>query len=198
MKIWSALWIVLIMIPVTVSAREEHHRPDFGDVLQEIVTRHDVDLVRDSGATVTRAFLDSCRKDLGPNHVVLECADLNFPWHISQIPNTGERDLFLISEDGASVENRWVLEYEAGRFRDVTAAGWPDISIATVSERTIAATGDHKYTETYLEQVAHSPYRIEHPTTATDPITVHTGVPDQTYGTKIGELRWNGTSLELH
>lgn len=71
------------------------------------------------------------------------------------------------------------------------------MSIATISARMIAATGDTKYTEDYLARVAHSPYRIEHPVTATGPITVRTGVPDESFGTKMGELYWNGRSLEL-
>ena len=196
-KVAAALSTIVIVSATTMSEGEEHHRPDFGDLLQAIATGDDVGLVRDSGEPVTRAFLDECRKDVGANHVVLECKDLVSPWHISPVSNTGERYLFLITEEGDSVENRWVLEYQGGRFRDVTSTAWRDISIATISERMIEATGDVKYTETYLEQVAHSPYRVEHPSTATAPIIVHTGVPDRTFGTKIGELEWNGTSLEL-
>lgn len=90
-----------------------------------------------------------------------------------------------------------MLEFVNGSFKDITDSAWPEISREVVSRRMILATGSQKYTAEYLLMVAHSSYRVRHPSDSAGPITVHSGVPDETFGTPIGELRWENGSLRL-
>lgn len=146
---------------------------------------------------MTAEFLDSCRKDVGPHYAKLECRDLVPIWHISELPNTGDRHVFAVTAERPSTEGRWVLEFRNGEFRDITDSAWPVISREAISERMISATGVQKYTAVYLLTVAHSSYRVRHPSTPAGAITVLSGVPDDTFGTPIGGLRWKGGSLRL-
>lgn len=189
--------LMLFLLSAVLIEGSRASASEFDGVVQAIADGA-IGISRDSGQKMTREFLQSCRQDESPIQVQLRCEDLVSTWHVSRLSSTGKRQLFAISVDGASLEERWVLERIEDIFRDVTGEVWPKLSLHTISERTIEATGDAKYTAAFLAMVAHSPYRIEHPSSENHPIIVRSGVPDDTFGTKIGELRWNGTSLELH
>ena len=152
---------------------------------------------RDSGSPLSKAFLDDCWEDVTEVYGRLDCDDLIPVVHISRVAGARPRVLFAVTSEGASVENRWIFEQSEDGLRDVTAAVWPALSRSEISKRMIEATGDPKYTADFLLRVVHSPYRVRHLTSKGAAIAVHTGVPDETFGTKIGELRWDGAALSL-
>ncbi len=194
-RAWNS-WVFALVVSSQASA-SERETPSLGDVIAAMAGGAYIGVIRDSGQPVTLEFLESCRKNIAPHYTQLKCDDLVPTWHISRVANTKDRDVFAITAEGASSEGRWVLEYENNSFREITRNAWPEISRDWISIRMISATGDYKYSADYLLRVAHSSYRVQHPSESDGPITVHTGVPDETYGTWIGELRWEDGELRL-
>ena len=167
------------------------------EVLTLLATSESIGIVRDSGQPVTQKFLEDCSTATGPTHLKLDCPDLTSVFEVTQLGSEGHPTALLVTQDGASVENRWLFVRQSNGFVDVTATAWPQIPVEIISERMIATTRDPIYTVKYLRQSAHSLYRVRHPPRSTDPFAVVSGVPDASYGTKIGELYWDGSVLRF-
>lgn len=146
---------------------------------------------RDSGGEVSSEFLYSCLSSREANLYVLECEDVLFPHYISYFSKDGnEKRIVLIIQEGASVENRWVYDVSGPRPNDIKEKVWPIISPEEISELMIRNTKNEKYTPRYIRSVAHSNYRTSY--TGKNILTISSGVPDESYGTKIGLIKWNG------
>ncbi|MCE8023288.1 hypothetical protein [Billgrantia aerodenitrificans] len=146
---------------------------------------------RDSGEEVTRRFLSECLSKEGPARYRLECDDVLFVYHISYFDNiSGQSEVALITEDGVSVENRWVFEVGDGVYVDVTEKIWPTITENMIGKLLVQETGDSSYTAEYIRGVAHSSYRISYG--ADTAIMVGSGIPDVSYGVELGRIVWDG------
>lgn len=154
-------------------------------------------LVRDSGAPLSRDFLIKCMHAKGDQHFVIECDDILFKHYITFFRNSRNRKVILITEDGDSVENRWVYVVENNILTDHTSTLWPEINLQTLSTILMKITGDNKYTEEYIYGVAHSSYRIKHPNKQNPNIEVLSGIPDSSWGLKLGEIYWNGNRFQF-
>lgn len=154
-------------------------------------------LVRDSGAPLSRDFLIKCIHAKGDHQFEIECDDILFKHYITFFKDSQNRNVILITEDGASVENRWVFVVGKNSFTDFTNKLWPEINLQTLSTILIKKTGDKKYTEEFIDSVAHSSYRIKHPTKQNPNIEVSSGIPDSSWGLKLGEIHWNGNKFKF-
>ena len=113
-------------------------------------------LFRDSGEPLSRDFVINCIDAKDDQQFVIECDDILFKHYITFFKDTKNRKVILITEDGASVENRWVYIVEKSTPIDVTKKLWPEIKSQTLSDILINKTMDQKYTEEYINSVAHS------------------------------------------
>lgn len=162
---------------------------------QEIIINFILDnnfLFRDSGAPLSRKFVTECLRKKSDQQFVIECDDIVFKHYITFFRDIKNRKVILITEDGASVENRWVYLADDDTLTDITKKLWPEIKSKTISAALIKKTGDHKYTEDYINSVAHSSYRIKHPDSRDANIEVFSGIPDSSWGLKLGEIHWDG------
>ena len=151
---------------------------------------------RDSGKKVTKEFLSSCLRSQSKFLYTIACDDVLFKHHISfYTRNQDGLPVTLIIEDGASVENRWVFMLQAGEYKDIEHNTWPNISEKTIAELLVEKTGNAKYTEEYVSSVAHSSYRVTH--AATEVLDVYSGIPDDSWKTKLGQILWNGKEFEF-
>ena len=151
---------------------------------------------RDSGNEVTREYLSSCLKNPSQSRYIIECDDVLFKHNISFFM-LADNDLpvIVITEDGASVENRWVYEVRDNEYIDIKSKVWPNITNKMISELLMQQTGDKKYTESYVLSVAHSSYRVSH--TSVDALIVNSGIPDKSWGIKLGKIKWNGHDFKF-
>ncbi len=160
------------------------------DVIDLIV--HKEIIARDSGQQVSRGFLQSCIKQVDIARYIIECDDVLFVHHISLFERSDIKStIVLITEDGASVENRWIFENKKGKYVDVKEDLWPEITDQMVSDQLVRVTGDKRYTAEYVNRVAHSPYRTQHSSANT--LIIRSGIPDKSNGVKLGEVEWTGT-----
>ena len=150
---------------------------------------------RDSGEEVSRDFIGGCIKAVSSSHLILQCDDVLFTHYISFYERSGKSEIVLVTEDGASVENRWVFAGHSGEFKDITSYAWPKISKTTIGKLLREKTGDEKYSEEYVASVAHSSYRVQYSPTGS--IDVASGMPDKSWGVKIGEIQWNGEVFQF-
>lgn len=165
---------------------------------QEIIINFILDsnfLSRDSGAPLSREFVTGCMNEKSDQQFVIECDDIIFKHYISFFKDIKNRKVILITRDGASVENRWVYLVDNNTLTDVTKKLWPEIKPQTISALLIKKTGDQKYTEDYINSVAHSSYRIKHPNNQDSNIEVFSGIPDSSSGLKLGEIHWDGNKF---
>ena len=165
---------------------------------QEIIIKFILDnnfLFRDSGAPLSRDFLIKCMDAKGDQQFVIECDDILFKHYITFFKDSKNRKVILITKDGASVENRWVYVVEKNTLTDLTKKLWPEIKFQTLSTILIQKTGEKKYTEDFINSVAHSSYRIKHPNSQNSNIEVFSGIPDSSWGLKLGEIHWNGNKF---
>jgi hypothetical protein len=167
---------------------------------QEIIIKLILDnniLVRDSGAPLSRDFMIQCMHAKGDQQFEIECDDILFKHYITFFKDSKNRKVILITEDGASVENRWVYVMVKNTLADRTTMLWPAINLQTLSNLLIKKTGDKKYTEEFIDRVAHSSYRIKHPTKQNPNIEVFSGIPDSSWGLKLGEIHWDGNKFQF-
>ena len=150
---------------------------------------------RDSGEEVTRDFISSCIKTASSSHLILQCDDVLFTHYISFFERNDISEIVLITQDGASVENRWVFAEHDGKYKDITGYAWPEISRATVADLLRKVTGSEKYSAEYVVSVAHSSYRVQYAPAGL--IKVTSGIPDKSWGVKIGEIRWTGEKFQF-
>jgi len=186
------LLLVCCLLPVFAFAQLVTKEVLFKLILDQGVLR------RDSGRPMTLDFIESCLGRDGVSYLVFECEDVNFSHYVSIYGGMDGSPVVLITRDGASVENRWVFSIRGGEFIDVKSELWPVITYSTVSRALIKATGDRKYTEEYISRSAHSSYRIEHPESDKGHIEVLSGIPDSTFRTRIGEIRWREGRFHFH
>ncbi len=147
---------------------------------------------RDSGEPVTKEFVSNCLKQKRNNHYIIECNDLLFTHYLSIFTNSENHKVLLITQDGASVENRWVFLLKENDFIDIKRSSFPDISNSTISRLLINKTKNDKYTKLFIDSVAHSSYRLIHNPSN---IAIVSGVPDDSFGTKLGTLDWVGNKF---
>jgi hypothetical protein len=165
---------------------------------QEIIIKFILDsnfLFRDSGAPLSKEFVTDCMNDKSDQQFVIECDDIVFKHYITFFKDIKNKKVILITEDGASVENRWVYIVENNTLTDITKNIWPEIKSQTISALLLKKTGDQKYTADYINSVVHSSYRIKHPNTQDSNIEVFSGIPDSSWGLKLGEIHWDGNNF---
>jgi hypothetical protein len=165
---------------------------------QELIIKFILDnnfLFRDSGTPLSRDFVVNCINKIDDLHFEIECEDILFTHYITFFKDIKNRKVILITEDGASVENRWVYQVDNNSLNDITTKLWPEIKSQTLSAVLIKKTGDQKYTEEYINSVAHSSYRIKHPNNRNSNIEVLSGIPDSSWGLKLGEIHWDGNKF---
>jgi hypothetical protein len=165
---------------------------------QEIIIKFILDnnfLFRDSGAPLSRDFVINCIDTIDDRQFIIECDDILFKHYITFFKDNKNRQVILITEDGASVENRWVYVAEEKTLTDTTKELWPVIKPQTLSAILIKKTGDQKYTEEHINSVAHSSNRIKHPNNQNSNIEVVSGIPDSSWGLKLGEIHWDGNKF---
>ncbi len=148
---------------------------------------------RDSGKEVTKEFLSSCIKSQNLNRYKLECDDVLFVHFISFFETDDKIRIILITEDGASVENRWVFRVQGNKYVDVKITTWPEITDSEISKLLIQQTNNKKYSPSFVSSVAHSSYRVQH--AVSNLLKVLSGIPDETYGTELGVIKWNGNKF---
>jgi hypothetical protein len=188
MRIISTVFLLMISF---LSQAESTQASDVSNVLlkQNIV-------FRDSGKGVTEIFLKGCLARESQKYYVLSCDDILFKYHISFFERNSDKSvLILITEDGASVENRWVFQVKDGEYVDIKSKVWPNISKETISQLLVQQTGNIKYTTTYVSSVAHSSYRVSY--TSTKSLIVGSGIPDQSYGVELGGIEWDGNKFNF-
>lgn len=150
----------------------------------------------DSGREVTEEFLTRCTEPENPSHFIIKCDDVLFNHYISLYAHRDKKSkVVLISEDGASVENRYIFQFEGKKYSDIKRNVWPVISDKEIGQLLAQDTDDRKYTEKYVRSVAHSSYRLKY--TSSNKIEVLSGIPDKTYGTKLGEIKWDGKKFDF-
>ena len=165
---------------------------------QEIIIKFILDsnfLFRDSGAPLSREFVTDCMNEKSDQQFVIACDDIVFKHYITFFKDKKNRKVILITEDGASVENRWVYLVDNNTLTDITKKLWPEINSQTISALLTKKTGDQKYTEDYINSVVHSSYRIKHPNNQNSNIEVISGIPDSSRGLKLGEIHWDGNKF---
>ncbi len=151
---------------------------------------------RDSGKNVTREFLSGCIKVQNDRQYLLECDDVLFPYHIViYVDGNSMARVFLVIEDGASVENRWVYKAHDGKFVDIKEAVWPNITDEEISQLLIKATSNKKYSPGFIRSSVHSSYRVS--LNKDNTIKVHSGLSDESFGTELGEIKWRRWKFEF-
>ncbi len=156
----------------------------------EILLSQDI-IHRDSGLEVTSQFLSDCLKSTSRSRYQLDCEDVLFIHYISFFESESDSPpIVLITQDGFSVENRWVFEIRENEYINVKDKIWPNITHKMVGDLLIQVTGESKYTEEFVLAVAHSHYRVTH--TPNDVLIVSSGIPDENQMTKVGEIKWTG------
>ena len=153
-------------------------------------------LHRDSGQDVSEEFIANCTRGAGPKLFVLECDDIIFKHNIGVYESKGNDDeyVMLIIIDGASVENRIVFKVAGETLLDITSTAWPKINDIEISQDLVDASKNSKYSKTYIEQAAHSSYRTK--LFPGNRIELSSGIPDETFGTFVKTLSWNGLKFE--
>ena len=187
-----ALLLTCCLLPVYAFAEPIKKETLFKLILDQSILR------RDSGRPVTVEFIESCLMRDGVSYLVFECEDVLFSHYVSIYKDLDESAVVLITRDGASVENRWVFSVKGGEFIDVKSEFWPEITNETISRALIKATGNSKYTGEYISKSAHSSYRLKHPQSSGGHIEVLSGIPDTTFKTRIGEIRWSEGRFHFH
>ena len=173
-------------------ARAENAIPD---TILDILIKENI-IGRDSGNIVTKEFLSGCTKSQNVTRYKIECNDVLFTHYISIFgQNNNKSTVVLITEDGASVENRWVFQIQGNEYTDIKYNVWPVISKITISKLLIQKTGNTKYTPKYVRSVAHSSYRVQH--ASNNILHLLSGIPDDTYGTKLGVIEWDGRKFNF-
>lgn len=173
-------------------AKAENTMPD---MILEILLKENL-VGRDSGNLVTKEFLLECSKSQNTSRYKLECADLLFTHSISIFKqNDNKSSVVLIIEDGISVENRWVFQVQGSKYTDVKNSVWPVITDQVISKLLLQQTGNTKYTANYVTGVAHSSYRVQH--SSTNDLQLLSGIPDESYGTKLGIIEWDGDKFNF-
>ena len=176
--------IILLLFPLfslAEGSKNEH--------LASLIYKNNI-IVRDSGEVVTKSFILSCLKPQSNRLIKIECSDIVFTHNISTFTDSTNSQIILITEDGASVENRYVI---SDKGENLTEKVWPIIPIDELSELLIKHTGQNKYTANFIRQVAHSSYRIIH--LRSGKLNLVSGIPDDWFGTKLGEIEWNGNKF---
>jgi hypothetical protein len=182
--------IILVFLCSGVVLAGEHKSEDvIGLLLKENI------IVRDSGDEVTKEFLLSCLSSKNPSQFEIKCDDVLFTHHVSYFENRKGSNIALITEDGASVENRWVFEVQGDNYVDIKDKVWPNITDKIISNLLMTQTGDKKYTAEYVTSVAHSNYRLSY--TKSNSLVVHSGIPDNSFGIELGTIEWNGNQFEF-
>jgi len=186
-KIYIGLLSIFACICQEVSAQ-----PD--EILKLLLEKQII--YRDSGQVVTREFLMSCLEAKSHIQYRLKCEDVLFTHHISYFtPTTNNSKIVLITQDGASVENRWVFEVKGNEYTDIKKHVWPVITSKTIGELLMAKTNNQKYTDHYIRRVAHSSYRVVH--TMSSHLVVKSGIPDKSEGMELGIIEWNGREFKF-
>ena len=175
--------IVVLMLMLLISM-DICAKPDRLKQIVKVTYNANV-IKRDSGAPVTQEFLLNCVKQESLMVFKLECDDVVFPHFISVYKDSNSSMVLLITEFGASVENRFVY---SAKSENLTKALWPAISNSTLSPLLIKQTGNEKYTVEYIRAIAHSSYRVIH--LKSGKLDVISGLPDASYGIKLGEIQW--------
>ena len=186
------LIVTTLLILFSSLVKAANMPPD--DILDVIIKKNIIG--GDSGPEFTKGFLAGCIKKQSPTRYKLECDAVLFTHYISYFEHVDDKStIILITEDGASVENRWVFQFQGGEYIDIKNKVWPNITLKMISNLLVQQTGDKKYTESYVLSVAHSSYRVSH--TATDALIVNSGIPDKSWGTRLGEIKWNGHKFKF-
>jgi len=186
------LLLVCCLLPTVAFAEPLTKEALFKLILDQEILR------RDSGRPMTLEFMESCLRRDGVSYLVFECEDVNFSHYVSIYGSPDESPVVLITRDGASVENRWAFLMKGDVFMDAKSELWPIITYRTISEALIKATGNSKYTAEYIRRSAHSSYRVKHPESNGGIIEVLSGIPDTTFKTRIGEIRWSEGRFHFH
>jgi hypothetical protein len=144
---------------------------------------------RDSGEELNKSYLLTCLTFQSPEQFKLKCDDIISIYYISLYEKYNKDKVILIISDGASVENRYAFTEDSNGYKNIADEIWPLITRSQLSSLLITQTGQSKYTEQYILQVAHSSYRIIH---SANGLVVVSGIPDLWEGTKLGLINWNG------
>ena len=152
-------------------------------------------IYRDSGKPVTKQFLENCLKNKTQFHFQIDCTDILFKHDISIFKRNDESQIILITENGASVENRWLFLLEKDKYKNIKNELWPNITSEIISKLLIQTTGDTKYTKQYINGVAHSMYRTSYLNQTS--ISILSGIPNDSFGKKIGSIIWTGKSFNI-
>ena len=176
--------IILLLIPLFALAEDSQF-----EHLSTLIHKNNI-IGRDSGEAVTKSFLSACLKPQSERFIKIECSDVLFTYNISTFTDSTNSQIILITEDGASVENRYVI---SDKGENITAKVWPSIPLNELSELLIKHTGQNRYAAKYIRQVAHSSYRIIH--LGAGKLNLVSGIPDDWFGTKLGEIKWNGNKF---
>jgi hypothetical protein len=154
---------------------------------------------RDSGEPVTPEYLKTCVTASTPTYVMLECHDLSFPHFASAFAGKKGEIFLLITEDGASVENRWVFKVVGDQYEDVTKAAWPVLDnkkLATLYTK--AGFKNPNYTAEGLHALAHSSYRILHPKNGENEVQMMEAYPEGPEEAKpVAKFIWNGETFSI-
>ena len=186
-----AIFVLSILFSVN-SFSESIHK----EIIINIILNNNI-IVRDSGEQLSREFLIQCVHAKGNNQFVIDCNDIVFKHYITFFKDYKNRKVILITEDGASVENRWVFVEDNNKLFHISETLWPEINLTTLSKLLINKTGDKKYTEEYISRFCQSPYRIKHPSKRKPNVDVLSGIPDSSEGLKLGEIHWNGKTFNF-
>lgn len=181
----SIIFILTLFFPVLSYAVETRSHNVIDVFLQNNIIN------RDSGSDVTREFLEHCLRRGMQSDYILECDDVLFPYYISFFEHDDKNSyIIFITQHGASLENRWVFEIQDAQYIDITEKAWPILTEKMISDLMILKTGNEQYSERYLFSSAHSIYRLLH--THSNTLIVYSGIPDESYGTELGYIEWNG------
>jgi len=181
--------LILILFPCVA-----YSKSDFFNIVSNMLLENNI-VYRDSGKAVTKDFLSDCIKQQSLKRFKLECEDVIFSHYISVFEMDEGSKIVLVTKEGASVENRWLMLVQSKGYVDVINKMWPIISDKEVSRLLTQQTGMTKYSPTFVKSVAHSSYRVQH--TAEDTLIVLSGIPDETYKTKLGVIKWKGVKFEF-
>lgn len=150
----------------------------------------------DSGLNATSEVLKTCVADSTPTYLFLDCD--TFPHIVSSYKDNTGNTYLLITEDGASVENRWVFKIVGEQIENVTTKVWPlfDHKVLANLYKNAGFTNPH-YTEDGLRALAHSSYRLLHPRNGESEIQMMEAYPEVDEAKAFAKIRWNGERFEL-
>ncbi|MDH5612122.1 MAG: hypothetical protein OEY66_06660 [Gammaproteobacteria bacterium] len=186
-------WIYTILLVLFFSLAQAENLL-LNDVT-EVLIKNNI-IFRDSGENATKEFLSSCIQSQSPTRHILECDDVLFAHYISYFEYVDDKStIILITEDGASVENRWVFQVRGGKYIDIKDKVWPNITGTVIGQLLIQETGNAKYTSSYVSSVAHSSYRVLH--TMSNILKVQSGIPDESFGIELGVIEWDGNKFNF-